>query len=660
MADKFYLEDVRRLLSDAFDARELEILAFDLLPKLAPNLASLDHEQRTQRITDYAYRHGRIDEVLSYVREKVPYQYKRYLVRYGDRALANKEFDKAIKAFREVGDEEKVKQVEAEKRRVVLEELERTAIELEKEEAWAAAERIYRQLVALEPDNKRWIEAVDRAEKEQLLNELYAEALNHIQQENWEQAEEALVRIINIRATYRDAAQLLAEVARKSTLRHREVGSGSDVSSEEPPVVLPPTDEQKQPLLPSEESSLSTNGVKRTSVPAGVFALLLIPVLALVWRFYPQGPITPASSPTATSFAGVSDAGATEATSTPPASSATSAPDAIPPQTAAEAVELLRTIGVITVGVRVDAPPFGMMINGERQGFDIDLAHEFAARWLGDFSAVILEPVAADQRLPFLQKREGDLLAAAFSYSPERCKVVDCSQIYALDGARLLVPMGSTVANICDLDGEFVAVLDGTSGRRNINDATRWCNYSTPPQTRVYDTRDAAIEAVKTGVVAAYTTDGRILEQFADDGLKVVGDEFSPEPYHLAVPRDHKGLLELINLTLQEMKADGTYDALHAKWFGCESAPFPIVIEPGPRPDFVKRVGTSVTGSCNRDLMAEDTHEVATGENLGGIATNHYGDFDLYVCIQEANDIDDVRNIAIGTVLTLPPLAECQ
>jgi ABC-type amino acid transport substrate-binding protein len=667
MVEEYNLEDVRKLLSDAFNADELETLAFDLFPEFAPNLTGFDHAQKTHRITDFAHRRGRIDEILAYVKEKVPYQYKRYLIRSGDRFMARREFDKAIENFREAGDDHRFKQAEAEKRRVALEELEKTAIEFEKKEEWTAAEKIYRHLVALDPDNKRWIEAVDRTENEQLLNELYAEALQYIQQENWEEAEETLVRIIHIRATYRDSAQLLAEVARKSTLHHREVGEPPVVVPAEP-LLAPPQpnasnetiDEQELPSPPPEQEE---NG-RRPAIPATALVLLLILVLIGVgWFVFREGNGESEASTTATTSPTPTIETPSATASTTPAVMATPTPSSLisaPPASPEEAVALLRATGVITAGVRDDAPPFGAMVDGELQGFDIDLVREFAARWLGDPDAVKLEPITADDRMWFLQNREGDLIAAAFSYSPERCNIVDCSQTYVLDGARLLVPIDSPITSVCDLEGEFVAVLDGTSGERNIQDAARWCDYSIPPRIRTYNSRDEAIEAVRTGVVAAYTTDGRILEQFADDGLKVVGDEFSPEEYRLAVPQGDDGLLALIDLTLQEMKADGTYDALHEKWFGCRSAPFPIVIESTSRPDFVKRAVTPVPSDCNWVNTVEVSHEIAAGETLGGIATNHYGDFDLYVCIQEANSIADIRQITIGTELTLPPFEECQ
>lgn len=341
-------------------------------------------------------------------------------------------------------------------------------------------------------------------------------------------------------------------------------------------------------------------------------------------------------------------------------------PDEIPlPKTAEEAVEIFRQQGYFTAGVRNDAPPFGKGVNGGLEGFDIDLMHEFAKRWLGDENMVRLTPVPASERINVLEKREVDLVAAAMTYTDERCSRADCSQTYALDGARLLVRADSGINSICDLDGKFVSVLAGTSAKENIEQiAPRWCAYNTLPQVSEYEQRAAAIEAVVTNVVAAYTTDGLILEQFANETLIVVGDEFRPEPYHTAVTKGASGLLSLINLTLQEMKADGTYDALHEKWFGCRNAPFPIIVDEGvTRPDFVKSDSPLQPNLCERaDNSSVLTYQMQGGDTLGGVAIRHYGDYNLYVCIQQANEIadDQLNSLPVGTVLELPPLEQCQ
>lgn len=362
------------------------------------------------------------------------------------------------------------------------------------------------------------------------------------------------------------------------------------------------------------------------------------------------------------------EAPAIEAIETNATQSDTSAPEdrLALPKTAEEALSEFKEQGYFTAAVREDAPPFGLKVNGGLEGFDIDVVQEFAKRWLGDASKVQLIPVPAARRIEVLVNREVNLTAAAMTHTEERCEQVGCTQTYALDGARLLVRADSGINNICELDGQFVSVLKGTSAKQNIEElAPRWCEYQKLPQVLEYEQRAEAIQAVEAGVVAAYTTDGLILEQYANEDLTVVGDEFRPEPYHMAVPKGDKGVVELINLTLQEMKADGTYDALHETWLGCRNAPFPILIDDSvTRPDFVKSDGPLQPTLCSEraDINRATTYEMQSGDTLAGVALRHYGSYNMYVCLQHANGIsdDDLRRIPIGQLLELPPITECE
>jgi polar amino acid transport system substrate-binding protein len=60
--------------------------------------------------------------------------------------------------------------------------------------------------------------------------------------------------------------------------------------------------------------------------------------------------------------------------------------------------------GDLIVAVAKNFPPFGYKDeNGDDEGFDIDIAREFAYRWLGDKNAVEFNPVEWEQRLPILK-----------------------------------------------------------------------------------------------------------------------------------------------------------------------------------------------------------------------------------------------------------------
>ena len=96
--------------------------------------------------------------------------------------------------------------------------------------------------------------------------------------------------------------------------------------------------------------------------------------------------------------------------------------------------------GTLRVGVKFDLPPFGFSsAEGQIVGFDVDIAREFAGRWLGDANAVELVQVTSADRIPRLTSGEIDLLMAALPHRRERDALIDFSQTYFMGGQSLLV-----------------------------------------------------------------------------------------------------------------------------------------------------------------------------------------------------------------------------
>ncbi len=332
-----------------------------------------------------------------------------------------------------------------------------------------------------------------------------------------------------------------------------------------------------------------------------------------------------------------------------------------PIKTIEEAISLFQERGHIIVGVREDAPPFGSLQEGNFVGFDIDIAHEFAERWLGDGSLVELVAISAAERIDAAETKRVDFVIAALTFTPQRCSDAACSQVYFQDGARLLVRADSGIQGPVDLDNRLVSVIPGTTAEQTIIGLQQDYPYTTPPRLIYKPDRESAIEAVRAGEVDAYSTDGKILEAYQDGELIVVGGEFTEEPYTIATNKNDLGIRQLINATLQEMKRDGWYQTIYETHFGCET-PYLISVEDGADiPQYVKRDVSPPSSSCEDvfDISEVGTWMVTPGQTLGGIAKDYYGDYNFYKCIQIASDLDNPNLLHAGQSLTLPPVQEC-
>jgi polar amino acid transport system substrate-binding protein len=257
-----------------------------------------------------------------------------------------------------------------------------------------------------------------------------------------------------------------------------------------------------------------------------------------------------------------------------------SSPDAFEPPALSRMEEILSR-GELLVGVKYDFAPFGFVnAEGDVVGFDVDIAREFAARWLGDPDAVELVRVTSDTRIPVLASGGIDLAIASMTHKQERDDLIDFSQTYFLDGQSLLVRVESDIQGLEDLDGKVVAAIDGSTSIDNIRAKAEKLGIRI--EVLPFQEYPSALEALKAGQVDVLTTDSVALSRFAKDnpGLRLAGERFTQEPYGIGVPNYDGAFRDLVNFTLQEMAEDGSYDALYRKWSG-DDQPYEIEIWPG-------------------------------------------------------------------------------
>ncbi len=236
----------------------------------------------------------------------------------------------------------------------------------------------------------------------------------------------------------------------------------------------------------------------------------------------------------------------------------------------------------LVVGVKFDFKPFGFLDeNGQVVGFDIDLVRAMADIWGVN---VELVQVTSANRIQKLVAGEIDMIAASMTHTKPRDELIDFSQTYFLDGQSLLVRRDSGINGIQDLDGRTVAAIQGSTSIDQIQAHAEANGVSIT--VLPFQEYPPALEALKAGQVDALTTDSVALSQFAKDNpdLVVVGGLFTQEPYGLGLPPGDSYFNNLVNFTLQELKQRGIYDQIYRKWFGPESTPYRVEIQPGSWP----------------------------------------------------------------------------
>lgn len=329
-------------------------------------------------------------------------------------------------------------------------------------------------------------------------------------------------------------------------------------------------------------------------------------------------------------------------------------------------VDTILTQGRIVAGVQLDFKPFSFADeSSNRIGFDIDILRELAQRWLDDANAIEFIPIPSAERIPFLAENRGDLVAAAMTHTNDRDAAIDFSQTYFIDGQRILVRSDSGITNLCEMNGRKVGVVNGTTALNNVREEAARCQITIELDSQ-YNENSDVIAALKAGQVDAFVTDGVALGAIADSdpALSVVGDRFSREPYGIGVPTNDSRLRDLVNFTLQAMKADGTYDSIYCRWFP-DATPFPIEKWPGsPTDGSLQQLITSdippPTNNCQQNIAsAPQEYTVQGGDTLSKLADRFYGEPLRWNLIYE-NNRDVIGNnpnfLSIGMLLVIPEL----
>jgi glutamate transport system substrate-binding protein len=223
----------------------------------------------------------------------------------------------------------------------------------------------------------------------------------------------------------------------------------------------------------------------------------------------------------------------------------------------------LQDRGEITIGVKYDVPPFGFKNpqSGEIEGFDVDMG-KIIADELG-VEPKFVEAIS-DNRIPFLQQGEVDLILSTMTINQERDMEIEFSEPYYIARGRILVPGDSDIKGIEDLAGKRVCTALGSTYEETLREE------APDADLRLVDTYSECLELLQNGAIDAISTDDVILTGMIiqDDTLKMVGDELTTEPYGAGIKEGDKEFQKFVSDTLEAAQADGRWDETYQKWVG--------------------------------------------------------------------------------------------
>ncbi|WP_294818814.1 ABC transporter substrate-binding protein [uncultured Gemmiger sp.] len=262
------------------------------------------------------------------------------------------------------------------------------------------------------------------------------------------------------------------------------------------------------------------------------------------------------------SSAASSEAASSEAASSDAASSEAASSEAASETETAE----LSTVepGKLIMSTNAAFPPYEMTTDsGEFEGIDVETAQAIADK-LG--LELQIDDMDFDAALLAVQQGKSDMVMAGVTVTDERQNVMDFTDSYATGIQSIIVKEDSDIASVDDLAGKKIGTQRGTTGYL-------YCSDDFGDENVVaYDNGLTAVQMLNNGQVDCVVIDNAPAKEFvaANPGLKLLDTAYVEENYAIGVGKGNTELKDAINTALEELKADGTLQAIVDKYITAE------------------------------------------------------------------------------------------
>ena len=231
-----------------------------------------------------------------------------------------------------------------------------------------------------------------------------------------------------------------------------------------------------------------------------------------------------------------------------------------------DAIQTPKTIkaGILQAGSDTSFPP--MEFSDEKGGyigFDVDLCTAIAKKM-----GLQLETVSTawDGIIPALMGDRFDIIMSAMSITDERLKQINFTDPYLPGILAISAPIDKPIKDAAGLAGKIVGVQVDTTGQFAVEEVAG------VKEIKKYGTILEAFQDLAAGRVDAVVNDepvnAYIIETNTDYRAKFAdtGGIVTDNSYGYAVKKENTDLLAGMNAALKELRADGVYAKILAKW----------------------------------------------------------------------------------------------
>jgi glutamate/aspartate transport system substrate-binding protein len=240
------------------------------------------------------------------------------------------------------------------------------------------------------------------------------------------------------------------------------------------------------------------------------------------------------------------------------------------------ALDRIRDKGVITMGYIEDGVPFSF-IGPDKQprGYAIDVCREVALGIRAQLKLQKLETrwvaLTIPDRLEAVRSGRVDLECSTTTWTLRRQTIVDFSLITFVDGGSILAKSGSGLARLIDFDGKRVAVIAGTTTEQALRESLTQRAMKT--ELVSVETRVQGLKLLEEAKVDGFASDrttlvGVVVTSKVLGTFTLLDEDFSIEPYALALARGDYELRLAVNRVLARLYRNGQIVSIYNRWFG--------------------------------------------------------------------------------------------
>lgn len=230
---------------------------------------------------------------------------------------------------------------------------------------------------------------------------------------------------------------------------------------------------------------------------------------------------------------------------------------------AAQAQELpplpaaIKDAGKIRIGVKCDSPPFGASgPDGKPMGIEVEMARKIGEFAFGSTDGAELSCVTSESRIPSLNSGKLDLVLATLGRTAARQEVIDYSNIYFWGTSNVLVPSGSPIQKLSDLEGKTVIVVKGAS-------QIKWLEANIPGiKLLQLNTTADGVQALIQGRADGFVGDGGLIYTLGGNypDMRVVEEGLDLGVNGIGLRKNEPELKAFVDAALAALRDSGFYE----------------------------------------------------------------------------------------------------